>query len=515
MEDAVVNASAQTGAAVADAAAERPNILFLMTDQHRVDTIGAYGNPRADTPVLDGLAATGTRFDRWYTPTAICTPARASLLTGAAPFRHKLLANYERNVGYLEDLAEDQFTFSRALIEQGYNCGLIGKWHVGTNRTAADFGFDGPTLPGWHNPVDNADYLAYLAERDLPPYEISDRIRGTLPNGGPGNLLAARLHQPVEATFEHYLATRAIEMMERYAADPQGKPFFLQLNFFGPHLPYILPEQYFDLVDPATVELPASVTETFEGKPPVQANYSAHWTFDTMPSELSRKLIAIYHGYVTMIDTEIGRVLAAMQRLGLDDRTAVFFTSDHGEFTGSHRLHDKGPAMYEDIYRTAGLIRIPGQQPGQVRDAFVSLLDCTATILELAGADPTEAVDSRSLLPLINNEPVDWPDDIICEFHGHHFPYPQRMLRTDRYKLVINPESVNELYDLQVDPDELHNRYRDDELRAVRAELQQRLYQRLRERGDNFYHWMTSMYDVGGVGYDPSMSGLDEASYPT
>ncbi|HEY0692955.1 MAG TPA: sulfatase-like hydrolase/transferase [Kribbella sp.] len=118
-----------------------------MTDQHRVDTLGAYGNQHAMTPVLDELARTGTRFDRWYTPTAICTPARASLLTGQAPFRHKLLANHERNVGYIEDLADGQFTFSRALREQGYNCGLIGKWHVGTEKTAHDFGFDGPELP--------------------------------------------------------------------------------------------------------------------------------------------------------------------------------------------------------------------------------------------------------------------------------------------------------------------------------------------------------------------------------
>ncbi|HEY9291210.1 MAG TPA: sulfatase-like hydrolase/transferase [Microlunatus sp.] len=501
----------------AEHAGQRQNILFLMTDQHRTDTIGAYGGPGARTPVLDELAATGTRFDRWYTPTAICTPARASLLTGAAPFRHKLLANYERNVGYLEDLPPDQFTFGAALRDQGYNCGLIGKWHVGTDKTGNDFGFDGPALPGWHNPVDHPDYLSYLAERELPPYRISDRIRGTLPNGGPGNLLAARLQQPVEATFEHYLATRTIELLERYAAEVrQGKPFFLQLNFFGPHLPYILPDEYFDLVDPDTVELPKSIMETFEGKPPVQRNYSAHWTFDTMPLEISRKLIAIYRGYVAMIDFEIGRVLEALRRLGLDDETAIFFTSDHGEFTGAHRLHDKGPAMYEDIYRIAGIVRVPGQRPGLVCDDFVSLLDCTATILELAGADPGPATDSRSLLPLIIDRPEDrtrWPEDIVCEFHGHHFPYPQRMLRNRRYKLVINPESVNELYDLATDPDELHNQYGEPGLADVQAEMMHRLYQLLRDRGDNFYHWMTSMYDVGGVGYDPSMSGLDESSY--
>ncbi|WP_193106046.1 sulfatase-like hydrolase/transferase [Brachybacterium sp. FME24] len=496
-----------------------PNILFLMTDQHRVDTLGAYGNACAKTPVIDEIARTGTRFDRWYTPTAICTPARASLLTGMAPFRHRVLANHERNVGYIEDLEEGMFTFPEALQEAGYSTALVGKWHAGYERTARSFGFDGPELPGqaWHNPVEAQDYLDYLAENDLPPYEISERIRGTLPNGGPGNLLAARLHQPLEATFEHYLATRAIELLERFAAERENDdtPFYLQLNFFGPHLPYILPDEYFDMFDVADVDLPASISETFEGKPPVQANYSAHWAFDTMPLETSRKLIAIYWGYVAMIDREMGRVMDAMERLGLVEDTAVFVTADHGEFTGSHRLHDKGPAMYEDIYRTAGILRVPGQEPGIVREEFVSLLDCTATILDLAGADPARAVDSRSLLPLTTRDEVPWQDDIVCEYHGHHFPYPQRMLRNDRYKLVVNPESVNELYDLASDPDEVRNRYEDPDLLEVRRRMSRRLYELLVARGDNFFHWMTSMYDIGEVSYDPMMSGLDEASYPT
>jgi arylsulfatase A-like enzyme len=477
--------------------------------------LGCYGNAVVATPALDGLAAAGTRFDRWYTPTAICTPARASLLTGAAPFRHRLLANYERNVGYLEDLADGQFTFAEALQDAGYRTGLVGKWHVGTHKTAADFGFDGPTLPGWHNPVDHPEYLAYLAEHGYPPYEISEPVRGVLPNGGPGNLLAARLAQPVEATFEYWLAERAIAQLREYAAGNRrdGTPFFLGLHYFGPHLPYLLPDEYYDMYDPELVEMPASIAETFADKPPVQKNYSAHWTFDTMPLEVSRKLIAVSWGYVTLIDQQIGRVLAVLDELGLADDTAVFFSSDHGEFTGSHRLHDKGPAMYEDIYRTAGIVRVPGMPEGQVRDEFVSLTDATATILALADLDPSPAVDSRSLLPLVAGDEVTWPDDIVCEFHGHHFPYPQRMVRDRRYKLVVNPDSVNELYDLEADPDELRNRYVHPEMAQVRARLLQRLYTVLVDRGDNFYHWMTSMYDIGSVSYDPTLGGFDESTY--
>jgi arylsulfatase A-like enzyme len=485
------------------------NIVFLMTDQHSVSTLGCSGNPTVRTPALDRLAATGTRFTNAFTPTAICTPARASLLTGAAPFRHKLLANYERNVGYLEDLADDQFTFAEALGAADWRLGLVGKWHGGVRRTAASYGFEGPTLGGWHNPIDHPDYLAYLAERGLPPYRISDHVRGVMPNGSPGNLMAARLHQPLEATFEHYLATRTIEMLERFAADPAGRPFFLATHFFGPHLPYIVPDEFFDRYDPDAVELPPSVRETFAGKPPVQRNYSAHWAFDTLDEATSRRLIAVYWGYVTLIDHEIGRILDAVDRLGLADRTAVLMTADHGEFTGAHRLHDKGPAMYDEIYRIPGLVRVPGGPPGQVRDEFVTLMDLTATILDLAGLPTADAVDGRSLLPLVAGHRPPWRDGVLAEFHGHHFPYPQRMLRTRTHKLVVNPESVNELYDLVADPHELVNRIGDPALADVRRELTAELYRRLRDRGDNFYHWMTSMFEVGGVDYDVTLSSFE------
>lgn len=473
------------------------NILFLMTDQHRVDTLGCYGNQRIRTPNIDRLAAAGTTFDRCYTPTAICTPARASLLTGHAPFRHKLLANYERNVGYMEDLPHDQFTFAGPLRDHGYALGLFGKWHVGTHRTAADFGFDGPHMPGWHNPVDHPDYLAYLAEHGLPEHVVNEPVYARTPSGIE-HLMAGRLEQPVEATFEHYLATRTIQQLETYArrSVSTGAPFFLATHFFGPHLPYLLPDEYFDLHDPDEMDLPPSLVETFAGKPEVQRNYSAHWGFDTMRPETLRQLIAAYWGYVTLIDHQVGRILTALSELGLTDTTSVFFTADHGEFTGSHRLHDKGPAMYEDVYRIPGIVRVPGMPAGQVCDEFASLTDMTATILDLAGADPAPAVDSRSLLPLVRGDDVDWPRELVAEFHGHHFPYPQRMIRDERYKLVVNPESRNELYDLQADPHELQNRYEHPELAPVRSRLTRRLHHLLRERGDNFHHWMTTMYDV-------------------
>ncbi len=491
---------------------ERRNVMFLMTDQHRVDTLGCYGNPHQTSPHLDELADAGTRFDACYTPSAICTPARASLLTGVLPYRHRLLANYERNVGYAEELSDDFTPFSQRLREVGYNVGIEGKWHVGLRRGPDEFGFDGSHYPGWHNPIAHPEYLAWLEEKGYPEPVITEEVRGLFPNGEPGNLLAGVLNQPPEATFEQFLTDQTIARLEQYAADFHSgdRPFFMATHFYGPHLPYLLPREYLEMYSPDLIDLPASRAETFENKPPVQRRYSEHWTYDTLSEDTWRWLIAAYWGYVRLIDDQIGQIVAALHRLDLWDSTAVAFTADHGEFTGAHRLHDKGPAMYEDIYRIPGVLRVPGATEGQAVSSFVSLVDYTATILDLAGVPADQGADGRSLLPIAHGQtPEDWREDITAEFHGHHFPYPQRMLRTRLHKLVVNPESINELYDLDADPDELVNRYDDPALDDVRADLLQRLYERLRTSGDNFHHWMTSMYDVGGKDYDTSLSDFE------
>ncbi|HEX2915714.1 MAG TPA: sulfatase-like hydrolase/transferase [Chloroflexia bacterium] len=488
------------------------NILYLMTDQQRVDSLGCYGNPIIKTPALDSLASQGTRFDQCYTPTAICTPARATLLTGLLPFRHALVANYERNVAYREELDPSYIPFSHYLLEAGYKVGLVGKWHVGKEKGPAEYGFEGLHYQGWGNPVKHPDYQAYLAERNLPPFKLHNEVRGTFPNGQPGNLLAGMLEQPLEATFEYYLADRTIERLKQYADNYKrtGQPFYLACHWFGPHLPYLIPEKYYKMYDPAQVKLPASVGETFAGKPAVQKNYSAHWTFDSFSLDDWRKIIALSWGYVTLIDEQVGRVLEAARELDLFDSTAIMFSVDHGAFVGAHRLEDKGPAMYDDIYHIPLLLRLPDSSEVRVDDNFVMLTDFMPTFLDLAGVKPPDDLDGESFLPLAQGETPDgWRQEVIAEFHGHHFPYPQRMIRTRRYKLVVNPGDLNELYDLETDPNELLNQYEHPELRSVRQELMTRLYNTLKARGDNFYHWMTTMYDIGTKTYDTSLSQFD------
>lgn len=489
-----------------------PNLLVLMTDQHRTDTLGCYGSSVCRTPAIDGLAARGVRFSSAFTPTAICTPARATLVTGVLPFRHGLLANHERNVGYREELDGRYPSFGHLLRAGGYQVGHVGKWHIGARTGPAEHGFDGLDYPGWGNPVRHPDYLAYLNARGLPEHRLHSEVRSVFPNGEPGNLLAGVLDQPIEATFEYFLAERTIERLRTYANTyhREGHPFFLACNWFGPHLPYCIPEEYYHRYDPASVALPASMSETFVAKPAVQRHYSEHWGFDRISIDEWRRLTAAYWGYVSLIDDQVARVMDALDELGLTDDTMVAFTADHGEFTGSHRLHDKGPAMYDDIYRIPLVMAVPWLASGKVVDRFVTLTDLTATLVDLAGVPIPDHYDGASLVPLLAGSlGVPWRESVVAEFHGHHFPYPQRMIRTRTHKLVINPADRNELYDLEADPDELLNRYDYPELRVVRDGLMAELYRQLQERGDNFYHWMTSMFSVGPKAYDAALSQLD------
>jgi len=484
----------------------RRNFLFFFTDQQRLDLLGAYGNELIRTPHLDAIAARGSRFDQAYTCTAICTPSRASLLTGMWPHNHHVLANLEASLGYPRKVSAEPFSIT--LRNAGYNVGLEGKYHASEISNLQEHGFDGDLCNSWNEPVDQAGYVNYLKEHGLPEFRPVELIRGIFPNGRPGKPVGGIYEGPVEGTFSYYLAEKAIARLRDYARDyrESGKPFHFSLHFFGPHMPYYLPRAYAEMYDPAKIVLPGAFRETFERKPAVQYQYHRHWMTDHFTDDQWRKIIAMYWGFMTLIDEQVGRVMAEVEKLGLTQDTAVFFSADHGSFEGNHRLNDKGPAAYDDIYRIPLLGHVPWlpQQPKQVSD-FVSLLDLTPTFLELANVPIPARYDGQSLLPLLEGRSPEKPRrEIFFEFHGHHFPYSQRIIRTSRYKLVVNPSDTCELYDLEKDPDELVNRYDVPEYADVQKQLFTRLYQHVQSSGDRLGYWMDSTYvmDTSDSKYD-------------
>lgn len=473
---------------------DKKNMILFFTDQQRQDTLGVYGNQQSKTENEDQLAAEGCTFNQAYTPTAICTPARASLITGLMPHKHSLLANFERNVGYPTELDPELKPFSENLKEAGYRVANIGKWHVSPESGPEKYGFEGSHYPGWKAPTDHPEYLKYLKENELPEWEVENKIVGQTP-GGREFVVGGIYQGPVEGTFPYFLAEKVIEKIENCQDSKDN--FFISCNFFGPHLPYLIPAEYANMYDPAEIELTETMKEEFKAKPEVEKHYSKYWGFDSFDEASWRKIIAMYWGFTTLIDEQIGRVVEALKEKGLYQETVLFFTADHGGFVGSHKMQDKGPAMYDDIYQIPLIISSPEAEKNIETDQFVSLIDLTATFLEIAGAEVPSEYDGRSLLPLLRGEnPADWRQQIFAEFHGHQFPYPQRMIRTKDYKLVVNPPDTDVFYDLKNDPNEMKNEINNPEYEEIRKELYQRLFDYLKENGDNFYHWMAAMYEL-------------------
>ena len=472
--------------------AKRKNILFIFADQQRMDSIGAYGAELAQTPVLDDLAQRGTRFAQAYTPVTVCSPARASVFSGLYPFQHNVVRN---SAAYRLDLPN----LAASLLKEGYRLGYTGKWHIDDTYGPTHFGFHANDWLGYahpagdlymrsfrnscRNPVNH--YLEYLKERgiDVPGLE------GTVYFPAHDNFEAyARQTGPVEASFEHYVAEEAIDLIQRFArrAESDGQPFFVWVNFWGPHVPYILPEPYFSMFTRDDVTLSSSMAENWENKPWIQKRMSTHnWGTADMDEGTWREAVAKYAGYCALLDWETGRILAKLGELGILDDTTVVYSTDHGSMVGHHKLIDKGPYPYDDIQRIPLIVAGPGVQAGLTVDDFVYLHDLTPTFLEWTGAEPFPCSNAQSLGPLMTGGTLSEPrDDVYMVRHHHPFPCEQRFLRTRRYKYAFNALDVDELYDLETDPDEMVNRSDDPAYREVKAEMIERMWRHINELRD-------------------------------
>lgn len=469
----------------------RPNVLLLLTDQERADLVAPDGLP-VETPNIDRLREDGMWFESAYTPTSICTSARASLLTGLYPHAHGLLNNSHEADAIRTDLPEQLPTLGELLADGGYTNTYLGKWHVSHNHTPGDFGFRYFGGSDYHH--DNFD-VAFEQYREsqgirIPETDVEDRLYNEV--GDDGILVAGTDPVPVEASRPYFLAERTINALERWC-DSDSQPCFHRTDFLGPHHPYVVPEPYASMYDPEDIEPWGNYAETFDGKPRVHEQYLHYRGVDSFDWETWAEAVAKYFGFMSLIDDQIGRILDALDEFGLSNKTAVVHTSDHGDLTGSHRLFNKGPMMYEETYRIPLVVRWPGVvDAGSRSDSFVRLHDLMPTFLEWAGIEPPEDIHARSIQPLLRGEtPDDWPESTYGQYHGDEFGlYSQRMVRTDRYKFVYNGPDRNELYDLTADPHELRNLIDHPEYADVQTELEGRLADWMDAVDDSLRRWV-------------------------
>ena len=466
----------------------QPNFLIIMTDQQRTDTIGAYGSAICRTPAIDRLAASGTRFDNAYTVCSLCSPARASVYTGLYPRNHGVLANeYEFH--------EDTRLISQDFGAAGYRCGFVGKWHCGEEKLPQDFGFEGMNVPGYGKGTSTAEYKEYLRRNGLEEGEIIPLGTGWSTN----LLLRGQITGPVEASVPYFLAETTIDMLADY--QQSGAPFLHFCNFWGPHAPYLPAEPYASMYDAATIPPWPNFHDDLSGKPRAHRRYR-----DAFAGEGNEprgwdewsKWVASYFGFTTMIDAQIGRILDALEALGLAENTVVLFTADHGEHCGAHGgIHDKFTMMYQEMVRIPFILRVPRQAGGQILQQPISNLDILSTLLELAGIEAGRELDGRSLLPLLHpsQQALDREEDVFSVFYGHHnVTYQSRMIVGSRFKYVFNAPEMDELYDLVGDPYELNNLIDDPDYEETRAHFRQRLLYWAEKTDDELALWIRNLF---------------------
>lgn len=466
---------------------DRPNILWICTDQQRYDTLGCTGNSHVHTPNIDRLAESGILMEQAYCQSPVCTPSRASFLTGRYPRTTRARQNGQ-------NLPDDERLVTRLLVDAGYCCGLSGKLHLSACHPVA--------APFMERRIDDG-YAAFHWSHDPSPkwptneYHLWLRERGvayaTSPFRGSRYVKAG---MPAEHHQTTWCAEKAITFMEEQARFPN--PWLFSVNIYDPHFAFDPPQAYLERYLDRLDALPPRnfVPGELDNKPDFQRldhlearggqrGYPAH----EMADEDHRLLRAAYYAMVDLIDEQVGRMLDALDRTGQRENTLVLFMSDHGEMLGDHGLYQKGPFFYEPAVRVPLVFSRPGAIPsGRRSRAMVELVDLAPTLLDAAGLPRYEGMQGRSFWTILTGQAEDGDrhrDDVYCEYYNsmpeHKDPLAYAtMIRTGRHKLVVaHGAEPGELYDLEADPAETHNLWNDPSALSLKADLLKRLSDRM------------------------------------
>jgi len=417
-------------------------------------------------PLQSWLSKRGTQFDRAYTVLPICSPSRASMLTGLYPHNHGLTENDGRFGGRGELDPSDQL-FSTAFREDGYRCGWFGKWHLSHTQSARDFGFEGWSLGGYGYPYGTPEYARYLRKTGLPDPVIEVELSGEslTPSGTRINLRdqsqwfdyeagTAILNAPRETHEAFFLADMAADWVRSLNADDR---FFMRVDPWGPHPPYIVPKE--TAVDFDDVDAPVSANLAFDlrHRPDHHRGYRDAWK-EALPEEaLDHQLLARRAlGQAQVIETALLGLVDTLGDLGVLDDTIIVFTADHGDAVGSNGgALNKGGLMVEETMSIPLYVAGPNIPAGQTISDPVANIDLAPTLSQMCGVG-FEQGDGESLVPLWNGEaPI--RAGLMTEHYGLHEPLPQRAWYQGKWKLIVQADGFVELYDLANDPTEMTN----------------------------------------------------------
>lgn len=444
----------------------KTNILLVLTDEHPTRRVSCYGTDEVCTPNLDRLATGGVRFDRAYTCSPTCTPARAGMMTGI----------YPQNTGAWSNnlpLGQGVRTLGHHFRAAGYRTAYIGKWHLdgldyfGTGVCPEEFEDE-----YW---FDGKRYLDFLGSERIAQWRSHklDTVE-TLEAHGVDR----------DWTWAGQITNRARRFLESTRDD--DRPWLLIVSYDEPHGPWTCPPEFLARHESKDYPLPATFGQFPAGRPP--------WLLREIPEDYIRRVTRLTAACAEFVDDEIGRVV---RTAGSRGPTHIVCTTDHGNQLGAHSLMFKGPYMYEESCRIPLIMSGPGIQAGRVEKTVVSNIDLAPTFLELAGLTPPPVFDGNSLAPLIAAEPAAaagvHPDRAVIAFNRFELDhdkngglYPMRAIVRGHHKLVVALLGEDELYDLEKDPGETRNVLHDPAYAGIRDRLHAELVEWLYVHRDAF-----------------------------
>ena len=443
-----------------------PNVVFILTDDQRWDYMSCAGHPFLKTPNMDRIAREGARFTNMFVTTSLCSPSRASLLSGLYAHAHSVVNNFTDYPNRLPN-------FPRQLKAAGYETAYIGKWHMNENSDEPRPGFD-----YWASHKGQAQYYD-------TPFNINGR------------------REVLKGYYTHRVTDLAVDWIKR----PHAGPFLLMLGHKAPHTPVVPEPKYAHVYDQINICYPASAFD-LEGKPDWirprlttwHGIYGPLWDFrprfpDTSAAGVKEfaAFVRAYAAVIKSVDDGLGRILRTLEETGQLDNTLVIFLADNGFFLGEHGMMDKR-AMHEESIRVPLVVRYPPRiRPGTVVDRMVLNIDLAPSILDICRAEPLSGIHGRSWKRLVAGDPSGWRTSWFYEYnYEKQFPYTPnvRGVRTDDWKYVHYPHGDGgpdrhkaELYNLKSDPKELKNLIADPASAAKLAELKTELARLMQQCG--------------------------------
>lgn len=499
----------------------RPNVLFIITDQHRADHVGFMGNDVVRTPHLDALAARGTVFESAWVSNPVCMPNRSTLVTGRMPSSHGVITN-DRSLDWGVN------TYIRRFRAEGYRTGLLGKSHLqnGISRlTSQDNDLERSTANAWPDGWNELEFSEHYLDADIDfrgdfpdDFYGFDTTELSLSHGA--SVEGHHYHWAMERGARHedlvvpqsadnpmarggdpwwqvydppygeefhsssFVADRTINFIEDAAAE--GSPWLAWASFPDPHHPFTPPGQWYDRHDPNDMELPATFDDPMDGAPAFlkmiqqrSVDDMRNWVdlIGATSPEVTRAAIAANYGTIEMIDDRVGQILAAVERLGQTDNTIVVFTADHGDMMGDHHLLLKGMMHYRGCTQVPMVIADPRRSPSRTT-SLISSIDLPSTLLDLCDIDGYHGMQSICQTPVLDDPSASVRDAVLIEDDIDMalppvFPTSIRTLITPTHRFSRYATGEDQLYELGTDDDECTNLSATDP--QLRGELMEQL----------------------------------------